>query len=164
MTRAFLLLSLVASTACSATSAPPEVAAAALTLAPPPGQSRIYVYRTGAALAVVVTLQVAVDSQIVGETLPGDFVMLDLQPGRHRVSAPTLETEAAVVVDALPDSAYFFKMWPKMGILIAEAGIERVDATKGAAAVRGGRMVVTTWPGKPMPAAVADTTSPKAIP
>ena len=48
------------------------------------------------------------------------------------------------------DSVYIFKTWPKMGILSAQAGIERMNLTEGAAAVRGARMVVTTWPGTPM--------------
>ena len=53
-------------------------------------------------------------------------------------------------MEAEADSVYIFKVWPKMGILVAQAGIERMDLVQGAAAVRGARMVVTTWPGTPM--------------
>jgi hypothetical protein len=148
--RTAILLLLSLATACSAASAPVELAVTALTFKPDSGKARIYVFRPDRFVGSGVYLPVAVDSLVVGKTSPGTFVMLDVNPGRHRVSSPTLENESATVVEALADSVYFFKVWPKVGFFAAHSGIERMVDAEGATAVRGARMVVTTWPGKPM--------------
>lgn len=148
--RATTLLLLSLATACSAASASPELAVTALTFKPDSGKARIYVFRPDRFLGSGVYLPVAVDSLVVGRTSPGTFVMLDVEPGRHRVSSPTLENESATVVETLADSIYFFKVWPKVGFFAAHSGIERMVDADGASAVRSARMVVTTWPGKPM--------------
>jgi len=148
--RTLALLLLALATACSAASAPPELAVTALTFTPDSGKARIYVFRPDRLFGSTAYLPVAVDRLVVGKTSAGTFVMLDIEPGRHRVSSPTLENESATVIEAVADSIYFFKVWPKMGVFAAHSGIERMTDAAGATAVRGARMVVTTWPGKPM--------------
>src|SRR5437667_125080 len=71
-------------------------------------------------------------------------------PGPHRVSAPTGENESAVSLDALADSIYFVKLWPKMGFFSAHSGMERMDPTEARTGIAGARMVPSTWPGTPM--------------
>ena len=93
---------------------------------------------------------IAVDSQMVGKASSGTFLMLEVEPGRHRVSTRTSENEDAEVVIMEPDSVYIFKAWPKMGFVSAQAGIERMTLSEGIASVRSARMVVTTWPGVPI--------------
>lgn len=145
---ALFLLPLLA--ACSVASAPPELAVTALNFTPAPGMARIYVYRPSRLFGTAALIPIAVDSQIVGKVSSGTFLMLEVEPGRHRVSSPTLENESAVVLETTGDSVYVVKVWPKMGFVAAQAGMEPMSLSEGVTAVRDARMAVTTWPGTPM--------------
>ena len=140
---AVLVVTILVATACvSVPTAPPELQAVALTFKPSSGMARIYVYRAGGAFGGASKLSVAIDSQIVGRTAAGTYLMVELAPGPHRVSAASL--------DALADSVYFVKLWPKMGFFSAHSGMERIDPTEARTGIAGARMVPTTWPGTPM--------------
>src|SRR3989454_12752057 len=133
---AVLVVTILVATACvSVPTAPLELQAVALTFKPFGGASK---------------LSVAIDSQIVGHTAAGTYLMVELAPGPHRVSSPTGENESAVSLDALADSIYFVKLWPKMGFLSAQSGMERMDPTEARTGIAGARMVPSTWPGTPM--------------
>src|SRR5207253_10492425 len=111
---AVLVVTILVATACvSVPTAPPELQAVALTFKPSSGMARIYVYRAGGAFGGASKLSVAIDSQIVGRTAAGTYLMVELAPGPHRVSSPTGENESAVSLDALADSIYFVKLWPR---------------------------------------------------
>ncbi len=130
----------------SVPTAPPELQAVALTFKPSPGMARIYVYRPGGAFGGASKLSVAIDSQIVGRTAAGTYLMVEVAPGAHRVSSPTNENEGAVALDAMADSIYFVKLWPKMGFFSAHSGMERMDASEARAGIARARMVPSTWP------------------
>lgn len=148
---AIVVLAVVSTAGCvSVPSAPPELQAVALTFKPSPGTARIYVYRPGGAFAGAAKLSVAIDSQVVGRTAAGTYMMVEVPPGHHRVSSPTGENESSVSLDTAADSTYFVKVWPKMGFFSAHSGMERMDATEARRAIATARMVLTTWPGKPM--------------
>ncbi len=134
----------------SVPSAPPELQVVALSFTPTPGKARIYVYRAGGMFGSASRLSVAIDSQIVGRTAPDTYLMVDLEPGLHRVSAPTGENESSVPINAVADSIYFVKLWPKMGFLSAHSGMELMDPAAGRAGISTARLVVSTWPGRPM--------------
>ena len=148
---AMLVLATVTGAGCvSVPSAPPELQAVALTFKPAPGMARIYVYRAGGAFGGASKLSVAIDSQIVGRTAAGTYLMVELQPGHHRVSSATPENESAVALDAEADSVYFVKVWPKMGFFSAHSGMERMDPAEARAGIARARMVLSTWPGTPI--------------
>ncbi len=148
---AVLVVTLLVPAACvSVPTAPPELQAVALTFKPSPGMARIYVYRAGGAFGGASKLSVAIDSQIVGRTAAGTYLMVELAPGPHRVSSPTGENESAVSLDALADSVYFVKLWPKMGFFSAHSGMERMDPAEARTGIAAARMVPSTWPGTPM--------------
>ena len=134
----------------SVPTAPPELQAVALTFKPSPGMARIYVYRAGSAFGGASKLSVAIDSETVGRTAAGTFLMVELAPGPHRVSSPTGENESAVAFAAMADSSYFVKLWPKMGFFSAHSGMERIDPAEARAGIATARMVPSTWPGTPM--------------
>ena len=134
----------------SVPTAPPELQAVALTYKPSPGMARIYVYRAGSAFGGASKLSVAIDSQIVGRTAAGTYLMVELAPGAHRVSSPTGENESAVSIDAVADSNYFVKLWPKMGLFSAHSGMERMDPAEARAGIATARMVPSIWPGTSM--------------
>jgi hypothetical protein len=139
------------SSACgSVASAPPELAATALTFTPALGKSRIYVYRPSRFVGSAARLKVEVDSQFVGKTGSGTFMMIELDPGHHRVSGLSSESDRGVDFEALADSTYFFKLWPKMGFMSAQSGLEVKDPVEGRRAVQESRMVPANWPGEPV--------------
>ncbi|HEY6854210.1 MAG TPA: DUF2846 domain-containing protein [Gemmatimonadales bacterium] len=149
--RAILVLTAALAAGCaSVPSAPPELQVAALTFTPAPGMVRIYVYRSGGAFGSASRLSVAIDSQIVGRTAPGTYLMVELSPGRHRVSSATPENESGVVLDTQADSVYFVKVWPRMGLFSAHSGMERMEPTEARRGIGTARMVVSTWPGTPI--------------
>jgi len=127
-------------------SAPPELGVAALTFRPSTGKARLYVYRPSQSFGSGARLKVAVDSQFVGKTASGTFLMVEVDPGAYRVSGLTSESNRGVTVEARADSSYFFKIWPRMGFMSAQSGLEQVDAQAGMEAVRTLRMVPATWP------------------
>ena len=148
---AVCVFTILVATACvSVPTAPPELQAVALTFKPAPGMARIYVYRAGGAFGGASKLSVAIDSQIVGRTAAGTYLMVELTPGPHRVSSPTGENESAVTLDAVADSIYFVKVWPKMGFFSAHSGMERMEPAEARAGIATARMVPSTWPGTPL--------------
>ena len=149
--RAVLMATILVAAGCvSVPTAPPELWAVALTFKPAPGMSRIYVYRAGSGFGGASKLSVAIDSQIVGRTAAGTYLMVELAPGPHRVSSPTGENESSVSLVALADSNYFVKLWPKMGFFSAHSGMERMDPTEARNGIATARMVPSTWPGTSM--------------
>ena len=146
----FLVLALLSAGCGSVPSAPPELSATALTFTPAAGKSRIYVYRPSRFVGSAARLKVAVDSQFVGKTGNGTFMMIELDPGHHRVHGLSSESDQGVDFEALPDSTYFFKLWPKMGIMSAQSGIEVIDPVEGRREVQMSRMVPANWPGEPI--------------
>jgi uncharacterized protein DUF2846 len=134
----------------SVPSASPELSVSALTFTPEPGKSRIYVYRPSRFVGSAARLKVAVDSQFVGKTGDGTFMMIEVDPGHHLVHGLSSESDRGVEFEALPDSTYFFKLWPKMGFMSAQSGIEAMDPAEGRRAVQEARMVPANWPGEPI--------------
>lgn len=118
----------------------------ALTFSPSPGKARIYVYRPSRLFATAARLKVAIDSQVVGKTASGSFLMVEVDPGTHRISGMTSESDRGVVLEAMADSSYFFKLWPRAGFMSAQSGLEQVDPVVGRREVQKSRMVVATWP------------------
>jgi hypothetical protein len=131
-------------------SAPPELGVTALTFTPSPGKARLYIYRPSRFVGSGARLKVAVDSQLVGKTASGTFLMVEVDPGSHRISGLSSESDRGVAIEALPDSSYFFKLWPKMGIISAQSGLEQVDPAEGRREIAKSRMVPATWPGEPV--------------
>jgi hypothetical protein len=146
----FLAAALVTVGCGNVTSAPPELGVTALTFTPSPGKARLYVYRPSRLVGSGARLKVAVDSQFVGKTASGTFLMVEVDPGSHRISGPSSESDRGVTIEALPDSSYFFKLWPKMGFMSAQSGIEQVDPVEGRREIQESRMVPATWPGEPI--------------
>jgi hypothetical protein len=152
MRRSVLLaLALSLTYACgNVASAPPETMVEAKSFAPAAGKSRIYVYRPSRMFGSGARLKVAIDSQFVGKTASGTFLMVEVDPGSHRVSGLSSESDRGIAFEALPDSCYFFKIWPKMGFMSAQSGVELVDPIEGRHEIEKSRMVPAKWPGEPI--------------
>ena len=142
--------------------ASPTVQAEALSFTPAAGKSRIYVYRGGGSGW---SQQVAVDSQVIGTTNPNSFLMVEVDPGAHRVSLPSSEGEASVKLDALPDSCYFVRMWlrSQFGITSAHSGMELSQPDSARKAIRKLKMAESSWPGVPIPKPEPEVGNPSPV-
>lgn len=130
-------------------SAPPELGVSALTFTPSAGKARIYVYRPSQTFGSGARLKVAIDSQVVGKTASGSFLMVEVDPGPHRISGLTSESDRGITIAAMSDSSYFFKLWPRMGFVSAQSGIAQVDPVEGRREVQKSRMVPAAFPREP---------------
>ena len=94
---------------------------------------------------------VAIDGLLVGRVDGGSFVMAEVAPGRHRVSAPKGRYDEATSVDAAPDSVYFVELGgPKKFSLYWHARPRPMDAATARRAVVEAHMAPSSWPGTPM--------------
>lgn len=125
----------------TAPKAGPELQARALTFQPTPGASRIYVVRPEGVMGVAVPLEVVVDSVYVGKVTPGTFVMTEVPPGDHVVACPSGESRAMLSLQTEPDSVYFLKLVPAMGMWMASASLEQMEPAVGRKRVRDAEMV-----------------------
>jgi hypothetical protein len=133
--------------------APRALRSAALTFRPAPGMARIYAYLSWPDVPIESAMpSVAVDSQIVGRLEGGSFLMVEVEPGRHRVSAPDGRHESVLQLDAAPDSAYFVELRTDKLALSWHwrAKVRPMDPAKARAALRRAHMVPSSWPGAPM--------------
>jgi hypothetical protein len=133
--------------------APFELRTAALTFRPSPGMARIYAYLSDLPTERAIT-QVAVDSQLVGWIGGGSFLMVEVEPGPHRVSAPAGRHESALWLDAAPDSVYFVELRKnRLAWSLASswrAKVREMDPVEARNAIRRAHMVHSSWPGTPM--------------
>ncbi len=133
--------------------APRALRAAALTFRPSAGMARIYAYLSEPNYADERAIpSIAVDSQLVGRLVGGSFLMVEVEPGRHRVSAPAGSHESSVWLDAARDSSYFVELKTDEFALSfrwrAKASV--MDPAKARDAIRRAHMVSSSWPGPPM--------------
>lgn len=118
--------------------------ASALTFKPSPGRARIYVYRSsdrkwGA------TLNVAIDSSLVGQLTASTFVMVEVMPGSHSISSPG-ERERFLWLDTREGVSYFIRLWPRLGWRHARAGSETVEAATARGEILSAQMVRSVGP------------------
>ena len=151
-----LALALIGVCGCSVPKADPELAARALDVTPAPGKTRIYIFRPDRVFGSTARLKVAIDSVYIGKIQSGSFMMVELEPGQHRVSGPSDESDRGIVLETMADSTYFVKIWPKMGFWSSQSGVEQLDAVEGRRVIRENPMVVSNWPGELL---LPDTTS-----
>lgn len=132
-------------------SAPPLLRSAALTFRPSPGMARVYLIMTRPKFPTRHEMpRIAIDSQIVGRLGGGSFLMAEIEPGRHRISAPAWRAESALLLDAAPDSSYFIEVRQKR-LVFAHAALSPMDPDAAKQAIRRAHMVSSSWPGTPMP-------------
>ena len=131
--------------------APHALRAAAVTFRPSPGMSRIYAYLSSPDFPVEYAIAaVAVDSQVVGRVEGGSFLMVEVAPGRRRVSSPAGRHESALWLDAAADSSYFVELRANKLAWSWRANVRMMDPARAREAIRGAQMVSSSWPGAPM--------------
>lgn len=131
----------------------------ALRFRPASGASRIYVLLARPDFPIDIAMpHVLVDGQVVGRIEGGSFLMVELPPGRHRVSTPRYRgqpgaatprpgaRENALWLDAAPDSSYFVVLRKKYWSWGWQATVRRANAMSARDKLRRARMVPSTEP------------------
>jgi hypothetical protein len=124
----------------------------AKTFSPPPGAARIYVYRLGKAVAFQVDSLIFVEPGSaggygglgrIGRNL---YRFVDVPPGRHRITAVTLDPPGgdtrqhaanSLTVDAVEGSSHFVSVKVPAFWINHSPEMRLVSAAEGMAAVRG---------------------------
>jgi hypothetical protein len=131
--------------------APRVLRATALTFHPAPGMARIYAYLSFPDFPTDYAIPtIAIDSQIVGRVEGGSFLMVEVAPGRHRVSTPAGRHESVLALEALADSSYFVELRKIQLSWNWRASVRPMDPVKAHNAIRTAHMVPSSWPGSPM--------------
>lgn len=118
--------------------------AAALRFTAPAGKAVIYVHQRALYETEGRELEVALDGRFAGRTSPGTFLMLEVEPGEHRVGAVGNEKKS-VVLTAAVDSVYFVRLHNRRGIRGWGMGrIELVDGAAGRKMIGAAQLVEST--------------------
>lgn len=128
-----------------ATAVPYELENEALTFTPSPGKARIYVYHIEA-WRNDLGLLIELDRQTIGRVTYGTFLMVEVNPGPHRVSHPG-KSKSDLLLDAAADSSYFVKVSYKIGLSgPALDRMERLNSNEGQKLILTARMLTSTPP------------------
>jgi hypothetical protein len=133
--------------------APNRLRMDAITFRPSLGMARLYAILTEPDYPReddVATL--AVDSLIVGKLGGGSFLMIEVEPGRHRISTVTGAHENVLWIDAAADSSYFVEVVPEffMWSQRFRANVKTMRASAARKAIRRAQMAASSWPGTPL--------------
>jgi hypothetical protein len=106
----------------------------------PAGQSSIYFYRTRARIEAGLLSKVYLDGELITVVGPGNFVRMDVEPGKHAIlSESGTGRRVTTVIDASANRNHFIKMsivpgWfynpIKQKIVSEERGIEDLKSFK----------------------------------
>jgi hypothetical protein len=130
---------------------PRELRNSALTFRPSPGKARIYAALTSPDFAMQHAIaKFAIDSQLVGRLDGGSFLMVEIEPGRHRLSSPAWRAESVMMLDVAPDSSYFVELRQMEFTWTWRASIRPADPESAMRRFRRAHMVPSSWPGTPM--------------
>lgn len=113
--------------------ASPERDSQAKTFGVKPDKSNIYIYRNES-MGGAVKLPVVLDGKIVGDTAAKTFMLLEVNPGKHRLVSKG-ETDSALEMVTQPQKNYFVWQEVKMGTWAASSKLQLVDEATGKAGV-----------------------------
>ena len=102
---------------------------------PPPGRSTIVVYRTQKFQGVAIQPLIKVDGKTTGRCNPNGAFFVDVEPGRHTVTAQT-ESTAETVVDTSHDPISYVECSIGIGVLVGRPKLVAVTPLTGQDQVR----------------------------
>jgi Protein of unknown function (DUF2846) len=116
--------------------ATPDADLAAKRFEVPADKARVYVVRASS-VGTAILFQVTVDDRIIGSLPVHTFLVADLTPGAHSVTALAGENESSVALSAEAGKAYFLRVGPRPGWIQSRVAIYEIDATEGQRVVNG---------------------------
>lgn len=106
-----------------------------------PGFAAIYVFRPDFPAATMEDTVLYVDDRMIGQTLPGAFYRVDVEPGTRVVQA-SAAGGAHLKLDARPGELYFVQLNVLSG---ASPRLTRVEPAKAQAAIRKCCVLLENW-------------------
>jgi uncharacterized protein DUF2846 len=108
-----------------------------LSLRPKPGTARLVIYRTSP-VGLLVQPDYIVNGRKVGSSQPGGFVICDLAPGRHAVSAanvpialPLSNDPDSLTVTLRGGTTTYLRGEPRMGVVVGTIVLLQVPESEG---------------------------------
>ncbi len=98
---------------------------------PPDDKANLYVVRGGGLAARGVLFQVIMDGEILGAVAPGTYLLIEVEPGNHKVSVIAEENQESVEVEAETRRNYFVEVSPKAGLTSGHVSVAALDDTTG---------------------------------
>ena len=146
----FIALTIVAAgivlSSCASTSkASTEKSDVAKEFAPLPDKGTVYLFRSGKVVGGGIQLQVKVNGLDAGGSGPGTFFKWDLKPGTYAFSSFTSESSAVVEIDVKAGEIYFVEQQAKLGLSDGRVSMKQVSDSKGKAAVKQCKLLVSTY-------------------
>ncbi len=138
-------LAVVLSNCASTSAASAEKSEAAKQFNIPTDKGVVYLYRPGRAVGAAVSSQIKVNGQNAGGTGPGTFFRWELKPGTYVFSASSTESSAAAELDVKSGKQYFLMQSEHIGINSGRVSIKEVDETTGMKAVKGMKLLVSSY-------------------
>lgn len=115
--------------------------AAAKTFATTPDKATLYVYRNEM-FGAAVPMKVEVDGEHVGTTAAKTYLLLMVEPGRHKLSS-VAENTVTIDIDVRAGQNYYFWQEVKMGAWTARSLLHQVDESKAQADIQACKLVNT---------------------
>lgn len=92
----------------------------------PANKARIYFYRSSTMVGVAVQPNISLNGSVVGESKPGGFFYVDVEPGVHEVTART-EVMAQLSVTVRSDETRYVRSSIGLGLFVGRIALTLVD-------------------------------------
>jgi len=102
---------------------------------PPNDKANLYVVRGSGLAAHGVLFQVIMDGEIIGAVAPATYLLIEVEPGNHKVSVIAEQNQELVEVEAETRRNYFVEVRPKVGLTSGHVSVVALDDTTGRALV-----------------------------
>jgi hypothetical protein len=146
---ALLVMALAALSGCVATGTTHAEMKAELDRVPA-DKARIYFYRTNSVVGMVVQPNISLNGSVVGESKPGGFFYVDVEPGVHEALART-EAISTVSITVRGGETRYVRSSIGLGLFVGRVELTLVDAEQGRIDVA--TLSFTGATGKPGPSA-----------
>lgn len=96
---------------------------------PSPAKAKLFVYRPGRFVSSALVHRVYVDGRLLGSTASGTFLVTEIEPGHHMVTAGADQHE----LNAQAGRTYYYNqtVWPAMYDTSTATGLEEVSESVG---------------------------------
>ncbi len=121
----FFIAGFVFLTGCAATGLKPTEMQETLNNIPV-NKGRIYFYRTNSMVGMAMQPNISLNGSVVGESKPGGFFFVDVEPGTHEASART-EVTAKAVIPIRDGETRYVRSSINMGIMVGRIELTLID-------------------------------------
>lgn len=94
-----------------------------------PNQGRIFFYRSSSMVGAAIRPNISLNGAVVGESQPGGFFYVDVEPGIHQATART-EVLATLMIPIKAGERRYVRSSIHFGVLIGRVELALMDATQ----------------------------------